>query len=140
MKKVLLILILVVTAYPAFACMCLPRTFDEEVQSSKSIFHGRVVSVDHYIFDIEIIQVWKGEFTTRTFQLTQGETSCERRTFELNKEYIFYLSGNSVFNCSLTDEYQRTIDSELLDLEFKNIGDKKSIESNSITAKLFGKM
>lgn len=109
----------------AFACQCLPLTFEQEVQSSNSIFHGRVISVDHYLFNIEIIYAWKGEFATKTFQLIQGETSCEKRTFELNKEYLFYLKGKSVYNCSRTDEYQLTMDSELLDLKFKNIGDQE---------------
>lgn len=133
MKKTLIILILFVTVDNALSCQCIPLAFEQEVQSSNNIFHGRVVLVDQYTFEIEIIQVWKGEFATKTFHLKQGETSCERRTFELNKEYIFYLTGKSVFNCSRTDEYIRTMDSELLDLKFKNIGDKKSIESNFIT-------
>jgi hypothetical protein len=135
MKKALIILILFVTVDTAFACKCLQLTFEQEAQSSTSIFHGRVISIDHYTYDIEIIQVWKEEFSNKIFQLKQGETSCETRTFELNKEYLFYLSGKSVFNCSRTQEYQLTLDSELLDLKFKNIGDKQSIESSSFTDK-----
>lgn len=135
MKKILITLIGLVTTEMALACQCLPLTFEQEVQSSASIFHGRVILVDHYEFDIEIIHVWKGEFTTKTFKLIQGETSCEKRTFELNKEYLFYLKGKSVFNCSRTNEYQLTMDSALLDMKFKNIGDRKLIESNFITDK-----
>ncbi|MBI3221392.1 MAG: hypothetical protein HYZ44_17910 [Bacteroidetes bacterium] len=135
MNKVLLVLILLVTVDTAFACRCVPLTFEQESTSANRIFRGRVVSVDHYTFDVELIKVWKGEFETNTFQLKQGKNSCERRTFGLNKEYLFYVSGESVFNCSRTDEYQLTMDSELLDLKFKNIGDRESIESNSITEK-----
>jgi hypothetical protein len=133
MKKILVTLILFVTVDTALACNCLPLTFEQEVQLSNSIFYGRVIAVDKYKFDIEVIHVWKGEFTTSTFQLIQGETSCEKRTFELNKEYLFYLKGKSVFNCSRSHEYQSTMDPELLDLKFENIGDKKLIKSNSLT-------
>ena len=125
MKKPLIILILILIADTTFACKCLQKTFEQEANSSEKIFHGRVISADHYAFDIEIIQVRKGEFERKTFQLRQGETSCETRTFELSKEYIFYLSGNSIWNCSRTEEYQLTVDAELLDLKFKNIGNKK---------------
>jgi hypothetical protein len=110
MKKTLIILILFVTVDTTFACKCFQLAFEQEAQSSNRIFHGRVISVDHYTFDIEIIQIWKGDLQTKTFQLKQGETSCEMRTFELNKEYIFYLRENSVSNCSRTHEYQLTVD------------------------------
>lgn len=135
MNKVLTILILLVTVDTTFACKCFQLTFEQETQSSNRIFHGRVISADHYTFDIEIIQIWKGDLQTKTFQLKQGETSCEMRTFELNKEYIFYLRENSVSNCSRTHEYQMTVDAELLDFKFKNIGDRKLIESNSLTGR-----
>jgi hypothetical protein len=94
-----------------------------------------VVVVDHYTFDVELIHAWKGEFTGNTFQVIQGETSCETRIFELNKEYVFYLKGTSVYNCSRTGEYEGSLDPELLDLKFHNLGDKASIESNRLTSR-----
>jgi hypothetical protein len=133
MKKLLMILIGLLASDAAFACMCGPLPFEEEVRVSSHIFHGRVLAVNDYLFDIEIIQAWKGEFATTIFQLKQGQTSCERRMFDLNKEYLFYVKGKAVFNCSRTEEYQFTIDSELLDLKFNNLGDKEAIESNSFT-------
>lgn len=135
MKKTLIILILIVTGNTSFACRCWELTFEQEAEASTKIFHGRVISADHYTFDIEIIQLWKGDLQAKTFQLKQGKTSCEMRSFELDKEYIFYVRENSVINCSRTQEYHLTADAELLDFKFKNIGDKKLIESNSLTDK-----
>src|SRR5688572_29490878 len=124
MRVVLILLIGLLTTTKAQACQCIPLTFDEEVKNSNSIFHGRVVSADNYKFEIEIIQLWKGDFKLKVFQLTQGRTSCERRTFELNKEYLFYLRDNSIFNCSRTEEFNLTTDTELLDLTFNHVGDR----------------
>lgn len=133
MKQLHTLLFILATTNLACACKCLPLPFEQEVESSSSIFHGRVISADQDKYEIEIIQMWKGNFTTNTFLLQQGKTSCERKTFDVHKEYLFYVRGSSVFNCSRTDEYALTIDSELLDLKFKGIGNKDSIQSNTIT-------
>lgn len=135
MQKVLTLVILFATADIAFACRCMSVTFEKEAQSSEAIFHGRVVAVDDDTFEIAVMHVWKGEFPGNVFQLVQGETSCERRTFELNQEYVFYLEGTSVFNCSRTSEYSGSLDPELLDLKFHNLGDKDSIESDRLTGR-----
>ncbi len=133
MKQFYTLLFILATTNLAYACICHPLPFEEEFESSSSIFHGRVILADEYQYEIEIIQTWKGNFTTNTFLLLQGETSCERRTFEVNKEYLFYVRDKSVFNCSRTDEYDLTMDSELLDLKFSGIGFKDSIQSNTMT-------
>lgn len=133
MIRNLAILIMLVSSNSVLACRCLPMTFEEEAESSNKIFHGRVISVDRYTFLLKVINTWKGDFTSDTIKLTQGQTSCETRTFELNKEYLFFLNGKSIFNCSRTNKYELNIDSELLDLKFKSIGNKKTIESNFLT-------
>ncbi|HYC85018.1 MAG TPA: hypothetical protein VEB86_07340 [Chryseosolibacter sp.] len=119
----------------AFACQCLPVSFEQEVQSSTSIFHGRVTQATHHTFDVEIIKMWKGNRELKTYRIEQV-TSCSRRTFELNKEYIFYVQGNEVNNCSRTEEMELNIDDELLDVVFNNVGDRKMvIESDELTAR-----
>ncbi len=90
--KLIVFLIGLFVAYSAQGCRCIPLTFEEEVKNSKYIFHGIVTSFSNYEHDIEIIQIWKGDFKSKVFHLKQGTTSCESRIFELNKEYLFYLS------------------------------------------------
>jgi hypothetical protein len=134
MHGILAVIFLIVAAQTTVACECTHLSFDQEVEKSASIFHGRVISANNYIFEIEIIKVWKGDFPKATFNLIQGHTSCHKRRFELNKEYLFYLgTDHAVSSCSRTAEYKRTIDPELLDLQLKGIGDKSAIESNIIT-------
>ncbi|MCA6367053.1 MAG: hypothetical protein IM631_18555 [Cytophagales bacterium] len=133
MRTLLLILIGLIGIDRVNACQCIPLTFDEEVKISSTIFRGLVISADNYQFDIEIIQIWKGDFEAKVFHLTQGTTSCEKRIFELGKEYLFYVRDNSVFNCSRTNEFNFTADTELLDLKFNKVGDKSTIESSTLT-------
>ena len=125
MRRVLVMVILFGVINTVVACECLPLTFEQEIQSATSILRGRVTAINHYTFDIEIIETWKGGFATKTFQLVQGMTSCERRVFELDKEYLFYLRGTSVWNCSRTSEFELTKDLALLELKFKNIDGTK---------------
>lgn len=133
MKKLIFISLALLTATTANACKCMPQSLQEEILTSDRIFHGRVVSVNNNLFEIEIIQTWKGNFPTQTFRLEQGKSSCERRTFEQNKEYLFFVNNNSVFNCSRTAEYWLTIDPEILDLKIKGIGDQNAIDSPLLT-------
>jgi hypothetical protein len=133
MRALLLFFIGIITSDKVNACKCILLTFDDEVKNSKNIFHGRVISANNYKFDIEVIQIWKGDFQSKVFHVTQGKTSCESRIFELNKEYLFYLRDNSVLNCSRTNEFNFTTDTELLNLKFNNVGDKSTIESGALT-------
>jgi hypothetical protein len=103
-------------------CKCQPLTFEEEVRISTNIFHGRIVFVDNDTFNIKIIKRWKGNFKKQTVQLVQGKTSCTKRTFESDKEYLFFLQGNEVNNCSRTSEFSLSADVKLLDLSLKKSG------------------
>jgi hypothetical protein len=131
--KLIVFLTGLLATYTAQACICFPMTFEDEVRVSSSIFHGLVISSTGYAYDIVIIQIWKGNFKSKTFHLTQETTSCTRRTFELNVEYLFYLQDSSVFNCSRTMEFNLTTDTQLLDLKFNGIGNKTTIDSESLT-------
>jgi hypothetical protein len=132
MKHLLLLLIALGMCNFVWACQCIHLTFDEEVTKSTRIFHGRVISVDDYTFNIAILNSWKGALEKDTLQLIQ-RSSCETGTFELNEEYVFYLRRNSVLNCSRTAPISMTSDSEILDAMFKNIGNRNLIESGPLT-------
>jgi|GEM_PF-3156569 len=136
MKAIVSILIGIITINTALSCDCIPMSFADEVKASSSIFHGRVTKAHHHTFDIEIIQMWKGDAQLKNMQIVQGRTGCEKRMFELGKEYIFYLQGdNSVYLCSRTEEYEISIDTELLELAFNHAADKNAIESSHLTGR-----
>jgi len=117
----------------AFACKCLPMTWENETTVSEKIFHGKVIAENDNRFDIEIVDTWKGEFANKVFQLIQGTTSCTNRTFVIGEEYLFYVKGNEVSNYSRTTEYHLTIDVELLNAKLKGIGSMKAIEADELT-------
>jgi hypothetical protein len=137
MRQLKLILIWLVITIEGLCCECLPLSFDQEVKRSELIFHGRAIEADDYIFTFEIIELWKGNFDSKKIKIIQGKTSCEKRTFTLGGDYVVYLDGTSVGNCSRTAEYSLSVDPEKLDLIFRNIGDKKSIESDKLTTREF---
>lgn len=118
MKVILSILLLIITSDHIFLCECVPLSFDEEVKKSNFIFHGEVMTANDYEYDIRIIKTWKGSLSGGMIHIVQGKASCERRTFELGKDYIFYLRHEAVFNCSRTNEYRLTTDAEILDEKF----------------------
>jgi len=136
MKTIKLVLIGLVVAIQGHCCQCLPLSFDQEIKRSEVIFHGRVIKVVDNTFTFEIIELLKGSVEQKEMRVVQG-TSCNRRTFELGTDYIVYLIGMSIGNCSRTHEYLSSVDSEKLDLMFKNLGDKESIESDRLTEREF---
>ena len=97
MRKLLIVLIGLLTADNAIACRCMPLSLQEEIQKSERIFHGRVISDYDDVFEVEIIQSWKGHFEKKSFTLEQGRNSCTGPTFEVGKEYLFFVNRNSVF-------------------------------------------
>ncbi|MDG5813895.1 hypothetical protein QA601_02300 [Chitinispirillales bacterium ANBcel5] len=116
MKRVTVVLSLIVIAVSDIsACDCVVSTFEEEVEKSKKIFHGKVISAEYYTHLIEIKKVWKGEFLSDTFKLVQGTNTCEKRVFRQGWEYLFFLEDSSVINCSRTNLFYVTFDSFLLD-------------------------
>lgn len=137
MKRIKLLLIALVVSIQGHCCQCLPLSFDQEIKRSELIFHGRVSKIVNDTFTFEVIELWKGSVELKEMRVKQGTTSCNRRTFELGTDYIVYLNGMSISNCSRTHEYLSSVDSERLDLMFKNLGDKESIESDRLTEKEF---
>ncbi len=132
--RVIVVLLLSLVVYAnAFACKCLPMTWEEETTVSEKIFHGKVVAVNDYRFAIEVLEIWKGEFASNKFQLVQGATSCTSRVFAQGEEYLFYVNGNEVSNCSRTAIYHRTSDPELLNAKLKGIGNLLVIQSDLLT-------
>ncbi|NOS93296.1 MAG: hypothetical protein HOP30_15365 [Cyclobacteriaceae bacterium] len=111
----------------------MPLNWEEETAVSEKIFQGKVIAVNNNRFDIEVLEIWKGEFVSNVFQLMQGATSCTSRTFEMGEEYLFYTQGNEVSNCSRTVEYYLTIDAELLNAKFKGVGNLTVIEADELT-------
>lgn len=136
MKNTHAIIVLLLHFSPAWACQCSPVKFTDEVRVSEKIFHGRVISVTDNHYELEVLRGWKGVTPGEHVSIVQGRTSCERRIFELNQEYIFYMHGTSVWNCSRTALYNPiSLDPELLDLEFYRIGDRDSVYSATLTAR-----
>lgn len=136
MKNTLAIIVLLLLFNPAWACRCTPIKFSDEVRVSEKIFHGRVISVTDNHYELEVLRNWKGVTPGEHVSIVQGRTSCERRVFELNQEYIFYVHGTSVWNCSRTTLYTPiSLDPELLDLEFYRMGDRDSVYSATLTAR-----
>ncbi len=133
MRTTVMLFLSLVVSVNAFACRCLPMTWEEETISSERIFHGKVIAENDNRFDIEVMKIWKGEFTSTVFQLVQGTTSCNTKTFELTKEYLFYVRGSEVRNCSRTTEFDLTIDTEWLNAKFKGIGNMSLIEAEELT-------
>ncbi|MFN8888344.1 MAG: hypothetical protein ACK5WF_12865 [Cyclobacteriaceae bacterium] len=133
MKLNLILFLTLVLSVDVIACKCLPMTWEEEVVASERIFHGKVLAVNDNQFDIEVMEIWKGEFASGVFQFKQGATSCTSRMFTIGEEYIFYLRSNEVPNCSRTTEFQLTINLEALDAKFKGIGNRKAIEADELT-------
>jgi hypothetical protein len=134
-RTLILLLMKVTVSFNSLACQCIPFSFDDQVNGSELIFRGRVVEADHNIFTFEILEVWKGEIPGGRIEIIQGETSCERRTFELNTEYLIYLSGHSVENCNRSSEFNSTVDPDRLDLLFRNIGNEKLLDGEQLTAR-----
>ena len=118
MRVLLLIIFALMISVCANACKCIPLPINDEIKLSSHIFHGRIILVENNQFEIEVIQIWKGNIKGKVFSLTQGMTSCEKRTFELKKEYLFYVRNKSVDNCSRTIEFDFTTDIQQLDLKF----------------------
>lgn len=133
MRVIFILYLSLVLATNAVACKCLPLNWEEETAVSEKIFQGKVIAVNNNRFDIEVLEIWKGEFVSNVFQLMQGATSCTSRTFEMGEEYLFYTQGNEVSNCSRTVEYYLTIDAELLNAKFKGVGNLTVIEADELT-------
>jgi hypothetical protein len=101
------LVLLAMSAEPAWACRCGLRTPSDQFQSVDAVFAGRVDAVGQLgrMVTFNVGEAWKG-VTEPSLQLsTTSGRSCGF-DFEVGKEYLVYASGNTpvltVKGCSRT--------------------------------------
>ena len=115
---ILLFLTLLFNIDSAYGCKCSLRYIVEELELSNEILVGEIINDENSKYGIRIIKEWSKIHTVRENNITyieQQNSSCTRRTFELNETYLFYIQKGEIHNCSRTIEFSKTQDIQWLD-------------------------
>ncbi|WP_020567344.1 hypothetical protein [Neolewinella persica] len=124
MKYILTFVLLVCANSTGFACKCVDRSFEKEVELAEIIIVAKVIERKGNIYDLLIKQEWSSRISLRTsdtIRITQGLNSCTRRTFEKANTYLFYLENYAVHNCSRTISFANARDIDLLNDRFNSV-------------------